>query len=203
MVAAPSPYSTATFTAITGASKTSKTSSGAYYKFATFAGPADTIQYTNNQAWTNRIRKGDAPFVYVFRSAAGAQPVAGCIPHTVQKGVWELPGDTLARTVTIAASTGPRDIHVSFAISGCDNTDDDPWFMRATAGSVCAIDTARVPSDGNEAHLDTLTLHDVPGNITLVQAWVYRDAPGSWESVYFAGVNVWMEPRPEVLRNLR
>lgn len=130
----------------------------------------------------------DALFVYVFRNTGSKDANVGSLPDLIE--IWTSSSKAKFHTLsfTIPAAPAPRDIDVTFSISNLED-DDRGATMQAQAGNVFRERTDRRPNLGSEGHIATLTLPDVPGNVTTVYATV-KLAASNTDSVFFAGVNV-------------
>ncbi len=140
----------------------------------------------------------DALFVYVFRNTGSKDANIGSLPDLIE--IWTSSSKAKSHTLTFTIPTAPapRDVDVTFAIS---NLADDPRgaTMQAQAGNVVRERTDRRPNLGSEGHIATLTLPNVPGNVTKVDATV-KLAASNTDSVFFAGVNVKAEmPDPSIV----
>ncbi len=145
---------------------------------------------------------------YVFRNSGASYANVGDLPHGY--AWWRaLPTPIITHTevFTIPAMPVVRDVQVDFVVTdvgiGCRS-----GRVRAAAGPISQTETFIVPNVGEELHVTTLTLHNVPGNITQVVAQIISPPdyppPGPWcdedqdgdfydemgESLYFSGVNV-------------
>ncbi len=127
--------------------------------------------------------------LYVFRHGYFGTYHTG---EYVHKGIWWDASDrphSYSRIYTVPATMGLKNITATFAVTDKDSNTGRDVILRAQAGAISQQQTFLTSSEGEEMLLKTLTLVNVPGDVTTVTVTV-TSPDDHGDSVYWSGVDI-------------
>lgn len=185
---------------------TQETPIGRFYQHTftpTSAGSISSVTALVEGTGTINLKTTRSVIAYVFRQASD-QSSAGTVPNHDLFGQRDRIQAT--ETFTLPASSTPRDISITFAISelGSEVLRGGDWIpdtriarLEASAGGVSTYEELRFPTEGDELLVYSLTLNSVPGSVTTLSTKVIspKTPPGGdpllfGDSIFWNGVNV-------------
>lgn len=127
--------------------------------------------------------------VYIFRHGFFGRYHTGEFVH---KGIWWDATDrphSYSRIYSVPATMGAKTIAATFAVTDKDSDTGRDVILRAQAGTISQQQTFLTSSEGEEMLLKTLTLENVPGDVTTVTVTV-TSPDDRGDSIYWSGVDI-------------